>query len=301
MTALIPLVALAAMGLIWGLQFSMLKLAVQAGYPELHVLAAALILITGIYVVLVVIKRRRFKLTRQRLVFFGLTAIMGYLIPMSATLYAAPYVPAGVLVLMASLSPAFSCATALLLRSETVSRLRALAMVLGTVAALMVLLPEAELPGHGALPWLLLALLIPLCYGIEPIYVSARWPEGLDVLQVGLGEAAAAAGLMVPILLVFGEPGTMTWGLGVAELAIAVFVIGGVFEVFLYFYLVRVTGGVLVNFGAFISLFAGIGWGMLIFAERHAVSVWLAVLVLVASLVLICIDAMRGSRASTAC
>jgi drug/metabolite transporter (DMT)-like permease len=291
-----PFLLLLILGLIWGLQFAMLKLAVESGFAELHVLTLALVLLSVIYAGILVVRRALFSLNRERLIFFTIVATIGYIVPMGATLYAAPYVPAGVLVLIASMAPMFTFAIAIGLCTEHVSKLKIGAMILGTVSATLVLAPEAELPNHGALVWMLLAMLIPFCYGIESVYVAAKWPAGLDVAQVGFGEAFGAAVLMIPLLFIFGEPSSfsITWSL--AELAIVVFVLGGVFDVLIYFYLVKTTGGVLVSFGTFIALFAGIGWGVIIFSETHGTNVWWAVAILVVALSLVCLDGARGSR-----
>ena len=296
MRRLWPLLVLLLMGITWGLQFAVLKLAVERGRAELNVLMMALILISVVYAVLVALRGRAFRPTREQAVFFVNIGLMGYIAPMGATLYAAPYVPAGIITLLASLAPMVTFAVALGLRTEAVSKARIGAMLLGCASVVLVLAPQTELPGHGALAWMALVLVVPLCYGVESIYVAARWPEGLGVLEVGLGEAAAAALLTVPLFLLFGEPASFGFEASVADLAILVFVLCGVFEVLMYFWLVRVTGGVLVSFGTFISLFAGLVWGMIIFSEAHDASVWLAVLVLVAALALVCIDALRGTR-----
>ena len=204
--------------------------------------------------------------------------------------------PAGIITLFASLSPIATFAVAIGLRTEPVSRIRIGAMLLGCVSALLVLGPQAELPGYGALGWMLLVLIIPVCYGVESIYVAARWPKGLGVLELGLGEALVAAFLTLPLFVLFGDPGSFGIGVSVADLAILTFVLCGVFEVLMYFWLIRVTGGVLVSFGTFVSLFAGIAWGMVIFSERHGPSVWLAVLVLVGALALVCLDTAKSTR-----
>ena len=291
-----PLLLLLALGLIWGLQFAMLKLAVESGYPELHVLMLAMVLLSIIYAVILVVRGGAFSVNRERFIFFTVVAILGYILPMGATLYAAPYVPAGILVLIASLAPIFTFAVALGLRTEYVSRTKIGAMVLGTLSAVLVLAPEAELPGHGALVWMLLAFVIPLCYGVESVYVAAKWPAGLDVVQVGFGEALGAAVLMIPLLIIFGEPTSFVIHWSVAEFAIVTFVLCGVFDVLIYFYLVQTTGGVLVSFGTSIALFAGIGWGIVIFSETHPANVWWAVAILVGALSLVCVDTLRGGR-----
>ena len=284
------------MGMTWGLQFAMLKLAVERGRSELNVLLMALVLLSIVYAILVGLKGRTFRPTREHLVFFVIIAILGYILPMGATLYAAPYMPAGIITLLASLSPIATFAVAIGLRTEPVSRIRIGAMLLGCVSAVLVLGPEAELPGYGALGWMLLVLIIPVCYGVESIYVAARWPKGLGVLELGFGEALVAAVLALPLFFLFGDPGSFGIGVSVADLAILVFVLCGVFEVLMYFWLIRTTGGVLVSFGTFVSLFAGIGWGIVIFSESHGPAVWVAVLVLVAGLALVCLDTARSAR-----
>ena len=291
-----PLIVLLLMGMTWGLQFAMLKLAVERGRSELNVLLMALVLLSIVYAILVGLRGRAFRPTREHLVFFGIIAVLGYILPMGATLYAAPYMPAGIITLLASLSPIATFAVAIGLRTEPVSRIRIWAMLLGCVSALLVLAPQAELPGYGSLGWMLLVLVIPVCYGVESIYVAARWPKGLGVLELGLGEALVAAVLTVPLFILFGEPAEFGLGASVADFAILVFVLCGVFEVLMYFWLIRTTGGVLVSFGTFVSLFAGIGWGMIIFSESHGLAVWVAVLVLVAALALVCLDTARSAR-----
>ena len=291
----LPLLVLLLMGMTWGLQFAMLKLAVERGHSELNVLLMALLLLSIVYAILVGLRGRVFRPTREHLVFFVIIAILGYILPMGATLYAAPYLPAGIITLFASLSPIATFVVAIGLRTEPVSRIRILVMLLGCVSALLVLAPQADLPGRGALGWMLLVLIVPVCYGVESIYVAARWPKGLGVLELGLGEVLVAAILTLPFFFLFGEPQSFGIGVSIADLAILVFVLCGVFEVLMYFWLIRVTGGVLVSFGTFVSLFAGIGWGMVIFSESHGPAVWVAVLILVAALALVCLDTVRSA------
>ena len=295
----LPLIVLLLMGTIWGLQFAMLKLAVESGRSELNVLLMALVLISVVYAILVALRGRAIRFTRENLVFFVIIAILGYILPMGATLYAAPHLPAGIITLFASLSPIATFAVAIGLRTEPVSRIRIGAMLLGCVSALLVLAPQAELPGYGALVWMLLVLIVPLTYGVESIYVAARWPKGLGVLELGLGEAIVAAILTLPLFFVFGDPASFGIGFSVADLAIVVFVLCGVFEILMYFWLIRTTGGVLVTFGTFVALFAGIAWGMAIFSERHGPLVWLAVLFLVGALALVCLDTAKSTRRET--
>ena len=245
---IVSVTALLAMGTIWGLQVSMLKLAIQGGHHELNIMLIALFLVSVIYLGITALRGDWFRVTGAHYRFFLVTAVLGYIIPMAATLFAARHIPAGILVLLIALSPICTFAAALGFKTESVSRLRILALVLGCISAAIVLSPNVESGGNESLPWLILALVIPICYGIESVYIDANWPGGLNVVQIGMGEAVAATILSVPLVMVFGELQSLSIAWSIAELAIVVFVLSGVIEVFLYFYLIKTTGGVLVSF-----------------------------------------------------
>ena len=135
---------------------------------------------------------------------------------------------------------------------------------------------------------------MPVCYGIESIYVDRRWPEGFDIWQIGFGEAAAALILVAPLVLLFGEPWPeLAWTS--AETGIVLFSLIGLVEIVLYFWIISRTGGVLVNFCVFAALFAGIGWGMVIFGETHDASLWGAAAFLVAAMALLAREAVRAT------
>lgn len=297
MQQLVYIIAVIVQGTAWGAQFTMLKLAAEGGYGELTVLVIAMFLVSACYFVILLVRRAPFRLTARSLEFFAITGFLGYALPLAAVLYAAPHLPAGVITLIICFTPMISIVVALVARTERVSRTRLVAVALGMAAAVMVLAPQFSLPGLGILEWMLLVGLVPLCYGIESIYVDRRWPEGFDIWQVGFGEAAAAMILVAPLVIVFGEPWPgLAWT--TAEIGIVLFSLIGLVEIVLYFWLINKTGGVLVNFCVFAALFAGIAWGIVIFGERHDMSVWGAAAVLLAAMALLTRETVSKTRAT---
>ncbi|MCY4608082.1 MAG: DMT family transporter [bacterium] len=295
MRQLVYVFAVIVQGSAWGAQFVMLKLAAEGDYDELTVLFIAMFLVSACYFVILLVRRSSFRQTPKSIEFFAITGLLGYALPLTATLYAAPHLPAGVITLIVCFTPMISIVVALLARTERVSRTRLVAMALGMAAAVMVLAPQLSLPGLGVLEWMLLVGLVPLCYGIESIYVDRHWPEGFDIWQVGFGEAAAAMILVAPLVIVFGEPlPDLAWS--TAETGIVLFTLIGLVEIVIYFWIISRTGGVLVNFSVFAALFAGIAWGMIIFGERHDVAVWGAAAVLLAAMALLALEAMRTDQ-----
>ncbi len=289
------MILLVIMGMMWGLQFSMLKLATQSGHSDINILMLSLTLLSVIYLVILVIRKQLFKITRSRLIFLVVNGFLGYVIPLAASLKAAPHISVGVLTLIISLTPVVTISVAVTLRTEPVSPGRIFAVLLGLIAVVLVLAPELDLPAHGSTYWIGIAMIVPLSYGIESIYVAGRWPKGLSPLQVVAGEAIVAALLVLPFFVIFGEAASTTISWSMAELAIIIFVITGAVEVFLYFFLIEKTGGVFVSFGTFVSLFAGIFWGMIIFSESHSQNIWLAVVFLVLALIFSCMNSKTNS------
>ncbi len=292
----LSILILLVMGSLWGLQVAMLKLALEAGYLESQVILFVLGLVSITYLVILALRRGLFRFTVGRIRFFVITSVLGYILPIAGTLYAARALSAGMLALLISLAPLFTFGAAALFRTEKISGLRIAAMLTGCVATALVLAPETALPDFGLLPWMLLALLVPFCYGVESVYIDANWPDELDVFQVGFGEALVATLLLVPFMLVRSEPLLPEWRWNPGSYAMLVFAVTGVLEVVMYFYLIKTTGAVLVSFATFVSLFAGIGWGMLLFAESHDNWLWLAAAVLVAALTMVSLDAMPRRR-----
>ena len=277
---------LLVMGAAFGLEFSMLKLTAEAGFPGTGVLLVTLAIVAIVFSAIVTVRRSWIRPTRDVLVFLLVIALLGYVLPLLAAVWAAPHVPAGVLTLIVSFTPVVSVAVALSFRTERVSPRRIAAVMFGMAAALLILVPEVDLPQAGNIGWLLVVFVVPLTYGIESVYVSVAWPKGLDAMQIGAGQSLVALAAVLPIHLVIGDamPFDPTWPVG--QIAILVVAACIVVEVLLYFVIIGRTGGVLVNFGMYISLFAGIAWGWVIFGERLGLLVWIAVAALAIGLAL---------------
>jgi drug/metabolite transporter (DMT)-like permease len=66
-------------------------------------------------------------------------------------------------------------------------------------------------------------------------------------------------------------------------------------EVYLYFYLLKTSGALLLAYGCFVSLLAGFGWGVLLLGEQYRASVPVAVGLIMLGLYLIV--TWQGDRA----
>ncbi|KZY38760.1 hypothetical protein A3731_13845, partial [Roseovarius sp. HI0049] len=189
------------MGMMWGLQFAMLKLTSQGGYSEISVVMIALVLLSVAFLAISHVRGEHIRSLRGVVPFLLITSVLGYVIPLFAALTAAGEISTGLLSLTGCTSPVVAVLVALLLRTERVSPRRIAAVALGLLSVAVILLPHVDAPGFGMAPWILLALLVPVSYGIESVYISRHWPAGMSAMQAVTGETVTAAVVVLPLFL----------------------------------------------------------------------------------------------------
>ena len=278
---------LLVLGASWGLQFTLLKICVDARLGEFGILASSMVLLAALYALLLTCRRAWFRASWRHVRFFLVSATLGFVLPLGCVILAARDLPAGLIVLHESLTPVFIVLLALAVRSEAVSARKLLAVALGMSGVLLVLWPQVIGLGGSPAQGLLFALLIPIAYGADAIYVATRWPDDLSCVQVVAGEMIAAALLSLPLFLVSGEPLSFATASTAGQSALLIFVLVSFVEIYLYFHLLREAGAVFISVGSFIALFAGILWGIVLNGESHPASVWLAVALVVVALYLV--------------
>lgn len=261
----------------WGLQFVLLKIATDTGLGEIRILAFSLILLAVGFLAAMVVSGARYRPTWRHLRYFAVSGLLSFVIPLGGVILAARDISAGIIVLIEAMTPVFTIALALAWRTEAVSYRHTASVLLGFLGILCLLVPALLAPEHGNLRGLGFALIVPIAYACDGIYIAARWPGDIRPLQVVAGVATAGACMTLPFLIIEdgADPLFESWTSGHGT--VVLFVLVSLLEVYLYFYLLRRAGAVFVSLASFISLFAGIVFGMVLIGESHAKSVWLAV------------------------
>lgn len=269
-----PVILLLVLGLLWGGHFSLLKIAAQSGLSYFGIVALTT---TGVVIAMMAIaavRRRWPRFAVRHLRFYLISAVLGYLIQFPLELYVAAEIPAGLFAIIASTSPVFTSLIAICAKVERVSRRRGAAVGAGLVAVAVVLVPGTAIPQPSILPWVLLAFCVPILYATYHNYVAYDWPDGSDSWQVGTGESLVALVFILPIYLcedhsivVFGDWAPGTWTIAVMAILAAI-------EIYLYYEIVRLAGAVFVSLAGFVTIVAGILWGMALFGETHNAWIW---------------------------
>jgi len=283
----LPVILLIILGLSWGLHYSVLKFAMSSGLTLIAIIVLTTLLVFAGLSLIAFFRRRWPRMSKRHLRFYLVCAILGYLAEFPLALMVAEQIPAGLLAIISSTSPLFTSVLALAFRIETVSLRRAMAIGIGLVASLIVLVPGTALPNPALLFWVLLAFCIPVLYATYHNYVAVDWPDGADSWQVAHGEAFLAAIIVCGFFVISGQempdPGSLNLN------AWSVFMIAGlsIVEIYLYFEIVRRAGAVFVSLGSFVSIFAGVLWGMVLFGEQHGIWIWVGFGLLSMSLLMI--------------
>ena len=277
---------LTILGLVWGMFFSLSRFAGETQIPPLTIIAYSLTLEIPLFAAICIIRGKYPNLWRPAsMVFYLMAAILGYMVPALLEIRTAPIIGAGLLTMIVTLTPVTTLVIAFFMRTDTLTRKKIAGVILASIAMLPILLGNnlaMPIPERAALG-LTLAILVPVCYGLYHNFVARFWPSGEDGWQLASGEVIIGALTILPFVAI-------TRGL---ELAPAIetgliwimggYIILGAISIYLYFYLLDAGGPVFVSLAGFISLIAGVVFGIIFFGETHPWWVWGAMAVIAAA------------------
>ena len=267
-------------GGIWGATFSLAKLTTEAGVHPFGLALLTSVIGAAILLPYAVIRRGGVPLGRDHVRVYWIAGILGTALPSSVLFYSAAQMPAGVLAIIVSLVPLMTYGFALLFGVERLQGLRAAGIGLGFAAILMIAVPDTGLPDRAMVPWALFALIAPLSYSAENLYIAIRRPLRSDpgVLLCGMLIAGSLALLpvvwasdtWVPLEVLGSIP--LWWIPALAVINVIAYVI--------FIELIRLTGPLFAAQMGYVVTASGVLWGMWIFSETHSAWVWAALAVL---------------------
>lgn len=274
-------------GIIWGVTFSLARIATEAGH---HPLGLTFWQAAGggtILLIFCVLARQRSPWSFSLLLQMGVVGLCGSVIPGALLFYAAPHVPAGVLAITIALVPILTYAASWLLSIDAFSIKRLLGIVVGFAAILLVMLPESSLPDPSAQWWLVLALIATVFYTIENLYVELRVPESTNVSVLLTGGMFIASMILLPFVLALDVFVQLSLPIDTAEASILSMMLVSSVAYLIYLYLIRQAGAVFASMSGYVITLSGVFWGMLIFNEKHSAFIWLALLLMLLGMFLV--------------
>ena len=276
-TLFLSFAGLGVFGCIWGATQPMTKVAVSTGHPPIGLIVWQLAFTAGCLGLIVAIRRMKIGLTRRHLFYYAVIGLLGTILPDMFVYLAAAHLPAGILSIALATVPIFSFGIALAAGNESFRPHRVMGIVLGVAAMMMIAVPDASLPDPGMAPWIFVALVAPVCYGLEGNFIGRLAPD--DVSPVAVLFAASVFGLMVaaPLAWYSGDLIDLTQPWGDAEWALFASSVAHAAAYAGYMWLVGVAGVVFSSQISYVVMASAVGLSMIFLGEAYSVWVWLAI------------------------
>ena len=248
---------------LWALHFSLVKL-VEADDSPLTILVSLLAVLCALFFILLLLQNKLFKFTFKKSLFFSVAGMFAYIIPLSVEFIVAPKIEAGILTLIVSAVPVFTLIVIWIFRLLNVTVKLVIATLSGLAGLLILFYGNND--NTSVSIWTVYALIIPLSYAFDAIFMEKFWPRNLDSTQVAFGETTASLIFVILLSIFYGNKyyDHFQW-FTISSFWILAFVT--FIEVWLFFYILNKVGAVFVNLSSYLVMPAGFLWGFLIFGE----------------------------------
>lgn len=270
----LPLMLLIGMGALWGITQPLSKIAVAAGHRDIGIIFWQFAIGAAMLGAFSVIRRKPLPLHPKALVFYLFIALIGTIVPNSASFTAAVYLPSGILSISLATVPMFAFPIALLLGMDRFSTLRLFGLLLGLIAIILIALPDSSLPDPSLSIWLVVAVIAPFLYAVEGNVVAKWGTGGLDAVQVLFGASVIGMILSAPLALGTGEWISPFGPWDAGRWAIVGIAAAHTTAYTTYVWLVGRTGAVFASQVGYLVTGFGILWAKLILGESYSPWVW---------------------------
>ena len=284
---LLPWLMLLVMGVLWGLSFSLGRLAVENGGTPLGITFWQAAISSIILITYAKISNRNILVKLSNVLPLIIIALLGILIPSICFYIAASHVPAGILAITVVLVPILTYCLALLFKIESFNALRITGVILGAVAIILLIFPEDSLPTPKTAPWVLLACVSSLCYALENIFLSLKRTGNIGSLKIACSMNAIAAILLLFLAIFFDQLFILNLPFSLLEWSVIGLGLITSIAYTLYVYTVKVSGPVFASQVGYIVTSSGVMWGILIFDEVHSAWVWGSLFIMLIGLSLV--------------
>ena len=284
---MVLLCALAACGICWGATIPLSKIVLDAGHRPIGVIVWQFLVCVVVLAGVTGLRRVRLPLSWRALTHYLIIALIGTLLPNSFSLVAVAQLPAGVMSIVIASVPMFALAIALALRLEAPSFSRLTGILLGGLAVVLLVGPQASLPEPEKAVFVLVGAVAALSYGIEVNYIAVRAPVGLDPVVTLLGASVIGVLIAAPIAWAGGSFIDLTGPWGAPELALITI---GVFHAIAYtgyIWLVGAAGPVFSSQISYVVTLAGVVTSALVLGETYSAWVWAALALMIGGLALV--------------
>ncbi len=278
MTRLLPYLALIAMGAGWGATIPLTKIAVSTGHKQIGLIFWQLVISAIVLGTIQLIRHRPLQMSRGSIRLFTIIALVGTILPNLASYTAAMNLPATLLAILIATVPMFAFPIAIFWGSDRFEWRRAVGLVVGIMAVIILVAPDAALPDRTKIWFVPIALIGPFFYGIEGNYISKFGTLHHGPIQTLFGACLIGMLITGPAAVAMGHWFAPWNNFGVAEMAM---IGSGVFHGLsyaTYVWLVSRSGAVFASQVAYAVTVFGVLWAILFLKEVQSPYLWAALI-----------------------
>ncbi len=286
-TALKPYLWLIAIAAGWGLTLPLTKIAVSTGHGHFGLIFWQLVIGAVFLGLITLIRRRGLPWNRKVIPFYVIIALIGTVIPNTASYQAIAVLPSGIVSILLSLIPMLAYPIALLLGNDLFSARRLFGLCVGLSAILLIIGVPDALPDPAMLLFIPVGIIAPLLYAFEGNFV-ARWGTGgAGPIQLLCGASMVGAVIALPLAVGTGQfiDPVRVWGAPEWAFVASSLIHAGVYTA--YVLIVRQYGAVFSVQVSYLVTVFGIGWAMVILNESYTGPVWIALVLMLTGMYLV--------------
>ena len=281
-------------GVSWGLTAPLSKIAVSTGHHYLGLLIWQIIIMILSLGLIQIYRKKKLSLNLNCFWRYVLVALLGTILPNSIMYKAYFHLQSGIMSILVSIVPMIAFLLVLMLQMEKFEIRRFLGVLFGIFAIILIVFPKLDLGYVGEVGWILLALLSPLCYAIEGVWINKIGIAKLDPIEVILGASILGFFILMPIVALNGYWITPYRVWGPAEFAITASSLIHSLIYISYIWLIGKAGVIFASQVSYIYTASGIGFSIILLGEGYSLFVWAAVILMLMGLMMV-----RPSRRSS--
>ncbi|MEK9929326.1 MAG: DMT family transporter [Rhodospirillaceae bacterium] len=283
-----PLFLLMSVGILWGLFFSLIKLAVSGGIHPVNYVFWFTLISGGLLVSVCLIRRKKFSLSREHLSYYFKIGLIRFSIANIFFYAAQGKLPVGAAAVIMAFTPIFTYSISLLLRVESFIWLRVLGIILGVIGVMLIVIPRASLPDASLTPYVFICFGAPLLHALGYVLLSEKSrPKNVDSMMIAGGTLLAASFSSFFIALLWGEWDFIFTNFDVPTMAMLTHAILAALNFFMIFELIRIAGPTFMSQSSNLALGFGVFFGWLIFGELPSHWVWGAITLILIGVALV--------------
>ena len=205
MTPLRAISVLLVLGSCWGLTMPMTKIAVSTGHKHFGLIFWQLVIVSLVLFGVLWWRGERVRFSRRWIGTLVVIALLGTIIPDSASYIAAAQLPSGVMSIVMSMVPMSALPIALMWGAERFQWKRLSGLVLGALAVMLIIGQDTSLPDPTKAIFVLIAISATVCYGFEGNYVARFGLAGMSPTETILYSSLVGLVLVTPLAFGTGQ------------------------------------------------------------------------------------------------